>query len=92
MQVARRTHAEFRPDSTAPATGLYTVTHHEDHRAPHLVTVLRGDIFPRCRICKSYVVFVLHQHSVYVTDDWDLAGPARLEEATARRQRTAGGA
>ena len=91
MQVARRTAVEFRPDSTAPATGLYLVVHHEDHRPPHLVTILRDDTFPRCRVCKRYVVFVLHQASTYVTDDWDLAGPARFDDALARRQRTAGG-
>ncbi len=91
MQVARRSKAEFRPDSTAPATGVYLVVHHEDHRPPHLVTVLRDDTFPRCRVCKNYVVFILHEPSIYVTDDWDLAGPARFDEAPARRRRTAGG-
>ena len=91
MQLARRSKAEFRPDSTAPATGLYLVVHHEDHRPPHLVTVLRDDIFPRCRVCKRYVVFALYEPSVYVTDDWDLAGPMILKEARPRQRQAAGG-
>ena len=91
MQLARRSKAEFRPDSTAPATGLYLVVHHEDHRPPHLVTVLRDDIFPRCRVCKRYVVFVLHAASTYVTDDWDLAGPTNFQEKRSRQRQAAGG-
>lgn len=39
-------------------TGIYRV-HHDNHRLPHEVTLLRGESFPRCSQCGSAVEFEL---------------------------------
>src|ERR671923_576451 len=39
-------------------TGIYTVFHAE-HRLPHEVTLLKGEIFPRCSQCGTSVEFEL---------------------------------
>lgn len=39
-------------------TGIYRV-HHDKHRLPHEVTLLKGESFPRCSQCGSVVEFEL---------------------------------
>jgi RNA polymerase-binding transcription factor DksA len=39
-------------------TGIYRV-HHDNHRLPHEVTLLKGESFPRCSQCGSAVEFEL---------------------------------
>lgn len=41
-------------------SGIYRVTH-EQHRLPHKVTLIKGDIFPRCAKCGDLVTFELIQ-------------------------------
>jgi hypothetical protein len=41
-----------------PTNGIYAVRHRE-HHLPAEVTLVRGDIFPRCEACESPVNFKL---------------------------------
>ena len=41
-----------------PSSGIYKVIHHL-HRASHEVTLLVGDVFPRCAKCGDAVRFEL---------------------------------
>lgn len=62
------------PFQRAPVSGVYRV-HHDQHRSEHLVTVVEGDEFPRCRKCQAAVRFQLWMEVEYVARDWDLSGP-----------------
>jgi hypothetical protein len=46
----------FRTGDTIPRSGIYRVSHFQ-HRLPHEVTLLRGEIFPRCSKCHDEVKF-----------------------------------
>ena len=46
----------FATGDTVPESGIYQVTH-KDHRLPHEVTLLAGQIFPRCSKCNDRVFF-----------------------------------
>lgn len=48
----------LRPGELAPRSGIYESTHRR-HRAPHPVTVLRGEVFPSCRVCGDHVRYRL---------------------------------
>jgi hypothetical protein len=50
--------AAYAPGQTAPVTGVYRVVHAE-HRQPHEVAALRGEIFPACKTCKTDAAFEL---------------------------------
>ena len=53
MGVARYTTGE-----QIPTSGIYSVIHN-GHRLPHEVTLLEGEIFPRCAKCGDLVEFEL---------------------------------
>ena len=46
----------FRTGDRIPRSGIYRVFHFQ-HRLPHEVTLLRGEIFPRCSKCQDKVEF-----------------------------------
>lgn len=54
----------YNTGQAIPASGIYTVFH-EQHRLPHEVTLLAGEIFPRCAKCGNLVEFVLDQSAQY---------------------------
>lgn len=47
---------KFNTGQTVPHSGIYRVIH-AGHRLPHEVTLLAGQIFPRCSKCKDAVQF-----------------------------------
>jgi hypothetical protein len=55
MQVLPRA---FRSGDAIDESGIYRVCH-SAHRLPHEVTLLRGEIFPRCARCGEHVLFYL---------------------------------
>jgi hypothetical protein len=48
----------YRTGQSIPTSGIYRVEH-QQHRAPHEVTLLRGEEFPRCARCGDRVEFEL---------------------------------
>jgi hypothetical protein len=46
----------FRSGERIPASGIYVV-HHDQHRLPQEVTLLRGESFPPCSRCSGEVRF-----------------------------------
>ena len=60
--------------SQVPESGVYRVVHSE-HREPHFVTAIKGEVFPPCRKCRNLVRYSLALASEYVVYDWDLSGP-----------------
>jgi hypothetical protein len=48
----------FRTGESIPESGIYRVLHHA-HRLPHEVTLLWGQVFPRCAKCQNAVTFQL---------------------------------
>ena len=46
----------FKTGSSVPESGVYRVIH-EDHRLPSEVTLISGQIFPRCAKCDGAVQF-----------------------------------
>lgn len=48
----------LKPGNRAPRSGVYQSTHSR-HRAPHLVTILKGELLPACRRCGQQVRYRL---------------------------------
>ena len=48
----------FRAGEAIPKSGIYRVFH-LDHRMSHEVTLLRGEVFPRCEQCGDATHFEL---------------------------------
>ena len=49
---------QFRCGEKILKSGIYRVVH-EKHRLPHEVTLLSGQLFPRCMKCEAMVYFEL---------------------------------
>ena len=48
----------YKPGDVAPSSGVYRVEH-ESHGLMHETTLLKQNLFPRCRECKAAVRFRL---------------------------------
>ena len=48
----------FKPGDEVPETGIYRIDH-DSHRLMHEATLLKGERFPRCKVCKNEVRFPL---------------------------------
>jgi hypothetical protein len=48
----------YKSSETIPESGIYRVVHAQ-HRLPHEVTLLRGQVFPPCGKCHEEVCFEL---------------------------------
>ena len=46
----------LRPGDTCSTSGIYRVYHYQ-HRLPHSVVLMTGDVVPRCRKCGNAVYF-----------------------------------
>ncbi len=53
----------WRTGAFVPASGIYAVRHRE-HCLPSEVTLLEGEVFPRCEACTSEVTFRLQRKLV----------------------------
>ncbi len=60
----------FRPGEAIPVTGIYRVFHAQ-HRVSHEVTLLAGEVFPRCAKCDSDVHFELITQASQAKTDSD---------------------
>ena len=58
--------ARFNSGTVIPASGIYSV-HHLGHRLPHEVTLLKGEIFPKCQRCGDAVTFKVVRMLTYQT-------------------------
>jgi hypothetical protein len=58
----------FQPDEPVPATGIYQVLHYR-HRLAHEVTVLHGQMFPKCSECRSNLRFRLVRAAPLIDED-----------------------
>jgi hypothetical protein len=75
VSAARQAKRDYRPGETAPATGIYSITH-RDHRPAHTAVLIKGEDFPHCRTCKDQVRFCMKYQAEHVRHDWDFAGPS----------------
>jgi hypothetical protein len=55
----------YRTGQKIPQSGIYKVIHSE-HRLPHDVTLISGEVFPRCASCGNHVQFELVQAAAAV--------------------------
>ena len=59
---------KFNTGQTVPHSGIYRVIH-AGHRLPHEVTLVAGEVFPRCCKCRDAVQFeVIRRASLAQTD------------------------
>lgn len=63
---------KFRPGELVPVAGVYVVLHN-GHRAEHAVTMLAGDQFPPCSVCRDEVRFRLERQASAIGSDNDFA-------------------
>jgi len=66
--------SRFVPGEIAPRSGVYRI-HHYAHRMPHLVAVVKGMTFPKCRRCGDKVRFVPMIAAEPIETDVDFAEP-----------------
>lgn len=85
MPLTRPSSAPVRPSASAPASGIFKVTH-RGHRGDHFVCVIKGDVLPYCRGCGDGVRFELWCEADYVEHDWDFGTP-RLHLVKSSRSR-----
>lgn len=81
----RRRRARYKPGQVIAQSGIYRV-YHKHHRLMHEVTLLQQTHFPRCKVCKDAVRFVLVRpaHAKYVVPfrttellvEWEPSGRA----------------
>jgi hypothetical protein len=57
---------EYKPGEKVEWSGIYRVTHDDDHTAPHEVTAVFGDHFPPCNHCGKHPRFVLVKAAIHV--------------------------
>ena len=63
----------FRAGEKVRQSGIYEVTHRNDHRPPHEVVMLADDLFPSCDTCAEDVRFHLVRTAPYIFQDEDFA-------------------
>jgi hypothetical protein len=56
----------IKPGDKALFSGVYQVTHGQNHAETHYVTAVYGDVFPLCRTCLDRVQFELVTSAVHV--------------------------
>ncbi len=56
--MPKPSHPRFRVGQNIPSSGIYRVFH-RGHREAHEVTLLAGEVFPRCSKCGTDVQFSL---------------------------------
>ena len=55
----------YKPSEAVPVSGVYRVEHN-GHRETHDATLLQGEVFPACAVCRDQVRFTLkHVRSRY---------------------------
>jgi len=69
----------FNTGAVIPASGIYSVRHLA-HRLPHEVTLLKGEIFPKCQKCGDAVTFKLLRMLTYQTAAKDSSWRVTLYE------------
>ena len=57
---------EYEPGEQVPKSGIYQVTHDENHTAPHEVTAVYGHRFPPCNHCGDHPRFILVRAAIHV--------------------------
>jgi len=66
----------FKSTEKIPESGIYRVVHAQ-HRLPHEVTLLKGQVFPPCARCHDEVRFELVRT---LPSPWDRRGSVSLYE------------
>jgi hypothetical protein len=61
-----------RPGDQVPSTGVYTAAHYQ-HRLPHDLLAMAGDLFPECRRCGKRVSFTLSHSTTHIHEDHDFS-------------------
>ena len=56
----RRRRARYKPGQIVAESGIYKV-YHNRHRLMHMATLVQHAYFPRCKVCKNAVRFVLER-------------------------------
>ena len=60
----------YKPLQAVPISGVYRVEHN-GHREPHEATLLQGEIFPVCAVCRNAVRFTLEHRANDIREDED---------------------
>ena len=63
----------FRVGEPILESGIYRIFHSE-HRLSHEVTLIAGEIFPRCSVCRDDVHFELLKSALHTSRDRELSG------------------
>ncbi len=61
----------YRAGERAPESGIYAVTHESGHSRHRCVTLIRGERFSDCEICRRSVGYRLVRMATYLFHDDD---------------------
>jgi hypothetical protein len=70
----------FRPGEKVPATGIYLASHYQ-HRLPHEVFAVEGELFPECKRCGARASFTLVKVAADIERDQDFAASAESRKS-----------
>jgi hypothetical protein len=57
---------EYKPGQEVPSSGIYEVTHDDEHVDEHEVTCVKGERFPPCNHCGNHPRFRLVRQASHV--------------------------
>jgi hypothetical protein len=60
---------EYKPGDKVPKSGIYRVTHDNNHTAAHEVTCVYGKEFPPCNHCGKHPRFVLVKAAQHISSN-----------------------
>jgi len=78
----KRDPARLAPGTKAPHSGIYRVYHYQ-HRMPHSLVILKGDVLPECHCCGARVEFVELMDGDAAESDYDFTPNAHADEEAA---------
>ena len=69
----------FRPGDKVPSTGIYIASHYQ-HRLPHEVFAVEGELFPVCKRCGTRASFALFKAVADIAFDQDVAASTEAQK------------
>jgi hypothetical protein len=70
----------FKPGDKVPSTGIYIASHYQ-HRLPHEVFAVEGELFPLCKRCGMRASFNLFRVAADIELDQDFAASAESRKS-----------
>lgn len=68
----------YKPGDSVPASGIYSVSHTQEHRGLQEVVLMVNHVFPDCEICQDAMQYQLVRAAPYISEDPDFSADEGL--------------